>query len=734
MADDGISLPEHTDWTQWNFSQVLFALTGDELDLRTKLNGNWLTFDEGTSTVTRTQGESSGHDISYGAFDTYYYLVDYNEAELTGWTGFVDKITTVIDELNKGFRGMLDVESLNRARDKVVEYQNWINDSAADYRAWASNLESEDSGVSGKAGAVIQLRMKQNAEKLENLRHQVEGNDGMPVATALRDVYDAMRRAIGILCSGWYTFVPTLRELPSNKSGIIVDELQSHLRNSGVARDPWIDDADNELYALDGKSKEDAEAMVVDALGYYDRGDPSIKETWTRINDDVSNTMASVLDDLDVSAREAMKVLHPVMLTATSAMTELTDPKSDSKPPTGGFGGGGPVPPPGGGGTEEKLPPDWKKIFDKPEDGPDGGPDDAPEKDPKAPGPDPKDPGGGPEIDDPRKHLEDIVNRGPDGGPKEQPGADEHGPGGGPDGGQAANIPPVLWPGAAPNRPRPADPEKRAADGNPVPEFDSGGNPIPVPGPDENPSDPDAGFDGGFGPAPDSDGNPLPGLGSDGNPLPDPDGETDGEFAPQPGSDGSRPPGLGSGGNPLPDTGGSPDADFATSGGSIGDSMREAPADPDAGFDFGGDTAGSGENGGGQPGISRGTGSGPGGLPNSGEFTPPLPRHQTQLDGTPSTGMGGGMPMMPPMMGGMGGMGGQGNDRQERERQTWLSEDEDVWGTDEKTGFNVIGRPGEADYGLDEEVLSGPVRGPRQTPDKQAERETTNETTASGQA
>uniref|UniRef100_A0AAU2K1W2 AAWKG family protein n=1 Tax=Streptomyces sp. NBC_00049 TaxID=2903617 RepID=A0AAU2K1W2_9ACTN len=51
----------------------------------------------------------------------------------------------------------------------------------------------------------------------------------------------------------------------------------------------------------------------------------------------------------------------------------------------------------------------------------------------------------------------------------------------------------------------------------------------------------------------------------------------------------------------------------------------------------------------------------------------------------------GGMPMMPPMGGGMGG-GGQSTQSDERERATWVSEDEDVWGTDEGGVSAVIGR------------------------------------------
>ncbi|MFH8885327.1 hypothetical protein [Streptomyces californicus] len=59
--------------------------------------------------------------------------------------------------------------------------------------------------------------------------------------------------------------------------------------------------------------------------------------------------------------------------------------------------------------------------------------------------------------------------------------------------------------------------------------------------------------------------------------------------------------------------------------------------------------------------------------------------------GVPGT-TGSGMPFMPPMgMGGgaPGGGGGSGNDRQ---RNVWLSEDEEVWGTEPEAGTGVIGR------------------------------------------
>jgi hypothetical protein len=69
---------------------------------------------------------------------------------------------------------------------------------------------------------------------------------------------------------------------------------------------------------------------------------------------------------------------------------------------------------------------------------------------------------------------------------------------------------------------------------------------------------------------------------------------------------------------------------------------------------------------------------------SSGRFT--SPQAQTSAEGTSA------VPFFPPMMGGgMGGSGGQ-QGTQERERTTWLSEDEDVWGTEPSVGPGVLGR------------------------------------------
>lgn len=107
----------------------------------------------------------------------------------------------------------------------------------------------------------------------------------------------------------------------------------------------------------------------------------------------------------------------------------------------------------------------------------------------------------------------------------------------------------------------------------------------------------------------------------------------------------------------------------------------------------GADLAGMGSGGGGGGGL----GGGGGGLPGGGSLAGggPSGTGAAGLGGGGGGGLGGGANTagltgatgMP--MGGGGGGGGKG--KEERERTTWLSEDQDVWASDEDTSPPVIG-------------------------------------------
>jgi hypothetical protein len=110
---------------------------------------------------------------------------------------------------------------------------------------------------------------------------------------------------------------------------------------------------------------------------------------------------------------------------------------------------------------------------------------------------------------------------------------------------------------------------------------------------------------------------------------------------------------------------------------------------------------------GGATGLTGGTGA----AVSSGSFT--APQAQTSGEGTSA------VPFYPPMAGGMGMSGGQ-QGLQERERTTWLSEDEDVWGTEPSVGPGVLGRDfTDADDDLDEyEEYERPVETTRRSPSR----------------
>jgi hypothetical protein len=117
-----------------------------------------------------------------------------------------------------------------------------------------------------------------------------------------------------------------------------------------------------------------------------------------------------------------------------------------------------------------------------------------------------------------------------------------------------------------------------------------------------------------------------------------------------------------------------------------------------AGSGIGADPFGAGGPGGGLGGGAGGLGAGAGGGGSLGAGAPGLPG-PGGLGAGKSAGQGGagrsrsGKPGQGPLMGGAGagGAGGAGDGEEERERTTWLTEDEDVWGDDTDTAPPVIG-------------------------------------------
>ncbi|GIG03081.1 hypothetical protein [Catellatospora citrea] len=144
-------------------------------------------------------------------------------------------------------------------------------------------------------------------------------------------------------------------------------------------------------------------------------------------------------------------------------------------------------------------------------------------------------------------------------------------------------------------------------------------------------------------------------------------------------------PGLGTGGVIVKPPGSKPGGSTTqpvSNGGKTPVSHFPTPLDPDA---IGGDRGANSSAG---AGSLSGAGSAAGFAQATAGGAGPRGGNAAQA----ATGMGaGGYPFMPPV--GMGGAGGQGAGGKDRDRNVWLAEEEEVWGTDpDDCGPEVIGR------------------------------------------
>nr|MDT0664133.1 hypothetical protein [Micromonospora sp. DSM 115978] len=128
------------------------------------------------------------------------------------------------------------------------------------------------------------------------------------------------------------------------------------------------------------------------------------------------------------------------------------------------------------------------------------------------------------------------------------------------------------------------------------------------------------------------------------------------------------------------------------------------------------------------PGAAGGGGLAGGALGTGGVTLPGTAGLDLPGMGTVGSGSGasagtsqGGMPYMPMPMGGMGGAPGMGQGgSRDRQRNTWLTEDEEVWGTDPDCSPAVIGRDDTRPQG-DESRRDGHET-PASTPDRRVRR------------
>lgn len=732
------AIPDTGDFSTATYEQILGAVTGQGADLHGFVDAAgkpgsespWIRF------MAPAGPQNSYH---YRAWDKYYFGVDINVGAFSDWYQNWQTLEDLANPLFSGRTGLMDAGRLWNAKLVVDKYLNWLSTNLATVNQWVSGLDSSDSAFKGKAAYAIQVNLKRMAFTMDDLHGQITKDRTPATPKGLGDAHLALREFGKSMAYSWWEHNMFLRDTPNTVQQALIANIRDYLRASGLF---VSQKAAGGYYALDSYGKrEDAESYIRTVMAAYNSnakagqtalpsgfpvlaGDLTTKAFWDQANAALSKFLRDDLEKLDAQARSA---LAPLTTAYTSGGRSLGDLKTNPPPtlgsplpvpPDGSGGGGGPElpPPPGGGGPEDEI------ELPPPPDGGDGG-------------------GGG--------GSEGLGSGGPDGlgglggpdgtggfGGPDGLGPDGLGGFGGPDGAGGFGGPDGLGSGGpdglggfgGPDGLGSGGPDGSGGSGGLGSGGGIGGTPLPFPpltgqrGRDEErPRVPGAGGDG-LGPG--------QGPGAE---LPDPDGD-DGWAPPDPTKD--LPP--------LPDTRPAPGLDIPP-GGELGtgrgDSPGAGPGLPGLGSAGGGlpggvglgqdglaDGAGSGGFGGaglgdlgGAGGAGLGDPAGLGGSTGTGAgdpFGPGSPQGWSDWSGGGAGGQSGagvnpdggavrdehrgGMPFFPPMMGGLGGAPGGGKREEERERQTWLSEDEEVWGTKAHGGTGVIGRPDTDDTGADE--------------------------------
>jgi hypothetical protein len=727
------------DFGNASFEQVMHAVTGHGPDLHAFTvrgaggSGDWITMSGTKPGSAQKDGEGGGTLYSYHAWDVWYIALDRNDGKLNDWERYNTGISDNMDELANGKLGLMDAPRLRVAQGLLQNYVNWLRANRDTVQTWVGRLTSDDSAYKGKAAHAIKENLESIAFTMNDLYTQLMNDRNPDAPTSLARAATALDVFGDSMANTWWDNSAALYGAARNAVNAIQGNIRAYVHGKGLAHG-----TDN--YALDAlASNGGVEAgkrhikLMIDnykstdnvipykiypiatfgGMGYvmqtgtdtFEPGPlptdfPALsgpldqQSTIDSFNNAINTYLRTMLGKIDTPARTHLSLLQTAYDNTRKPLDELYAPT----PPTPGGSGntpppfgnipppalGGDIPPPAGGGD---IPP------------PAGGGDIPP----PAGGGDIPPPAGGGDIPPlagggdipPPAGLGDI--------PPPAGGGDIPPPAGlgdiSPPAGFGSDLPPA---GSGFD---PSDPNSFLPPANGGGNFPPGGN-----------------LPGGFIPPPAMLG-PNPANGGSGGLV-----DRNGRPITLPDTDSWNPPALGGAGG-LP-TGGDPfdPASFPAGGGSA---MPAGGSDTAGGF---GDVpAGAGgADGASSFGGTSSVGGGEGWSDWSGQDQSDQP--DTSGRALPDTGpMGSGMPMMPPMMPPNGGQNGS----KERERQTWLSEDDKVWGTATGVGNGVIGLPQDLATETEEQAAPIHVHMRARTPDRtslptkarQAKGQTTGQTT-----
>jgi hypothetical protein len=718
-------LPAGGNYSSATFEQILSAVTGMGADLHaladaggTPGEGSWYKF---------TPNPKEGRGWYYRAWDVYYFSVDVNNVAFSKWANAAQEIENLANQLYSGRLGVMDTQKLWDAKAVVDKYLSWLSASHQTVNQWVQGLDTDDSAFKGKAARAIRVNLERMAFTLNDLQEQIKVDRTPATPEGLRSAAEALGTFARGMAYAWWESNIFLLNAANNAHVALLNNIQNYMSHKGL----FVADKGS-LYKLDSMPRNQVDEYIRQSLAAYNShdyafigntklpaglgplsGDLTKQGTWDSFNVAISNYIRNELKKLDGKARPLMVSLTGTYEKARRSLGKLktNQPPSVGSPPpngNGGPGGGGGTPPPvnippppeykpppngggangggsNGGGPNPAAGSGGNDIFFKPDPPPNGsGGFGGPPLSPTLLGPPPNGSGDSPAGDRTWQRLSSM----PEGFSSIDP---------------ATGLPidPATGLPIDPATGLPVDPET----GLPA----NGGGTVPLlPTMSFRPSlDPNGTTgerrQGGVlpGDLPDTDDGwapDVPGLGE----LPSTDPNGSGGFDGLPGGTGGAGdlPGGTGGFDGLPgsggDFGGLPGAGGAADGaGGFGG----VPGDAGGFGGVPGDAGGFG----GVPGDAGGFGGGPG--TGAGEFGTNAAQGWPDWSGQgPGTGPGdpspagdsdrddhgSGMPFLPPMIPPMGG--NQGGGSKERERHTWLSEDEKIWGIDSGAGIGVIGR------------------------------------------
>jgi hypothetical protein len=607
--------------------------------------------------------------FSYHAFSKYYYGADFTEKTVTEWQQAVDAIGQAVALLESGEGLELSRNSMTTLTDAIEKAQFFLYEYGEAFGSWSKDLDDDDKGIAGDAADVIQQRLASQQKWLHGLYEQMTDQHNVSMIFAMRQLVNGLNTFIHSMSTTWHAVEADLRNLISNQRDFYNQYLWNFLVDEGLVKG-------QPGYALDAE--------------YYNVLDNHMtffSYDWDGVARDLETFIGGRLDQFPLGSLRDPTIWATINQNIRSysntwldnrlhgpARTAIAALQHDyaywgryiaalTKPDGVTTAGG---PPPNVGGPPPPPPPDLKN----------GPPPPPPPNLKNVPPPPP------PGVND---HLPPPPGAHDRGDVPPPPGAHDLG-----------DVPPPPDLGHVPPPPGAHD----LGDVPPPGAHDLGEVPPPPGGADLPPFIPlppigRRGAPGG-GPGPN-------GAANNGLSLPDFD---------EPGAHGlpgvpGLPPGDG-GSATLPAGLANSGLDLSSLSGSGAPGGAPAPGSIEGGGIAGpnglaADGVGAGLNGG----SPTGAGSGAPGAA-----------------GSPGDGSNG-VPFFPPAAGGAGG-GGMGDKPKERERQTWLSEDESIWGIEEDAAMGVIGRPDAA--GTDEEEPVVPARPTRPAPRRPAPKPTPAET------